>query len=92
MILNKSSNSWTKNRENSDILTESLNLFSNSTISKSSNTFSNSAPIVGKGEQSWNGDNLTSDPFGFDDLYSGVAYGSGEYGGIKHFENSKNSA
>lgn len=44
------------------------------------------------GGNGWSGDNLTSDPLGFDDINSGVAFGKGEFGGIKHFEAIKNRA
>lgn len=50
----------------------------------SANVFTKSNPDLGS--NGWAGDNLTSDPLGFDSP-DGVALGLGEFGGIRHFLN-----
>ena len=49
------------------------------------NTFIKKEPK--KGSNAWEGENLTADAPGSGDLYSGVAPGLGEAGGIAHFKN-----
>lgn len=41
---------------------------------------------ITRGIAAWEGVNLRSDALGFDDLFSGKAFGVGELGGISHFK------
>lgn len=41
---------------------------------------------ITRGGHGWGGDNITSDPLGFD-TGGGEAFGLGEFGGIRHFLN-----
>jgi len=43
---------------------------------------------ISNATSAWQGDNLTSGEYGFDDMESGIPFGEGEFGGIKHFEGS----
>ena len=74
----------------------SSNSFSKKTITASSNSFLDKTLSTGqaltktpvkKGVSQWNGENLSANDYGFDDLYGGTPYGVNEYGGITHFRN-----
>lgn len=93
----RSSNEFTKNRTARAIIpvssnTASKNTSSGTIISVSSNAMSGNKqgqiiPIAH--DHGWEGENLTSNEFGFDEINSGIPFGLGEFGGIKHFENIK---
>jgi len=91
--MSRSANTWTKNRTASGIIGISSNTFSTNKdtdfIAKSSNSFSKGNVVAVSNASGWDGENITSNAYGFDDLWSGTAYGGGEFGGIRHFEKIK---
>ena len=54
-------------------------------MTRSTKTFAK--VTISKGVKAWDGDNLTSNALGFDDLLSGVVFGVGKLGGTAHFKN-----
>jgi len=50
----------------------------------------NNSDVLKNSTNPWVGDNITSSEAGFDEIFSGIAPGIGEAGGIKHFEKIKN--
>lgn len=84
----RSTATFTKNRTANTILSKSANAFSATTLSTSANLMIKTN--LTKNTLPWDGDNVTSNEFGFDDLFSGVPFGVGSFGGLKHFEKIKN--
>ena len=87
-----SGNAFDKNRDDDSIAAESSNAFSRSRIiEESAVVFSanrNSDVVVPRqANNGWEGDNLTSDTLGFDDIFSGTPFGGESFGGVTHFKN-----